>query len=91
MHAQLSSTASKETLSLMSMINDLERIGDHGEKVALLLARMLEEERSFTPAGLAGLQKMAEATDETLRYMRGLILERPGDLMREARRLEVTL
>jgi phosphate:Na+ symporter len=87
-HAQLSSTASKETLSLMSMINDLERIGDHGEKVALLLARMLEEDRSFTAAGLAALEEMAEATDENLRYMRGLILKRPEDLMTEARRLE---
>ncbi len=87
-HAQLSSTASKETLSLMSMINDLERIGDHGEKVSLLLARMLEEQRVFSDPGLAALKEMAEATDDTLQYMRGLILRRANNPMPEARRRE---
>jgi len=87
-HGQLSTQASNETLSLLSMINDLERIGDHGEKVALLLGRMLEERRAFTPEGQAGLRHMAEITDETLVYMRGLILERPADPMPEAGRLE---
>ena len=56
--------------------------------MALLLARMLDEQRSFSAAGLAALQKMAEDTDETLCYMRGLILKRPQDLMLEARTLE---
>src|SRR5690606_29121581 len=41
-HGHLSTAASHEALSLLSMINDLERIGDHGEKMANLFKRAAE-------------------------------------------------
>ncbi|HOI41474.1 MAG TPA: Na/Pi cotransporter family protein, partial [Elusimicrobiales bacterium] len=41
-HERLSNTASREVLSLMSMINDFEKMGDYGEKIANLLGRTRE-------------------------------------------------
>jgi phosphate:Na+ symporter len=78
---QLSTPMSKETLSLMSMINDLERIGDHGEKIALLLDKVSESGLEFTTDAAEELQHMARTTDENLRAMRSLILRRQRDPM----------
>jgi phosphate:Na+ symporter len=72
-HGQLSSAASRTALSLMSMINDLERIGDHGEKISVLLEKA-SEGAPFSDAAVRELQEMARTTAENLQAMRELIL-----------------
>lgn len=89
-HGPLSSAASKIALSLMSMINDLERIGDHGEKISILL----EKASAGTPlpaAAIQDLQKMAKLTEENLRAMRELILNPHPDPMPAADERESAL
>lgn len=74
-HGQLSTAASRSVLSLMSMINDLERIGDHGEKISYLLARVEDGSAKLSETDVQELLGMARLTDETLRAMRALILK----------------
>jgi phosphate:Na+ symporter len=90
-HEQLSSAASKETLSLMSMTNDLERIGDHGEKISMLLARVDEGKLDLTEEGRAELLEMAGATRDNLEAMRELILHRKPDPIPAAEQREERL
>jgi len=87
-HGQLSSAASKSALSLMSMINDLERIGDHGEKIAILLEKGGSNGSRFSESALADLLRMASLADGNLRAMRALILDPVDDPIPEARERE---
>lgn len=80
-HGQLSTAASRRALSLMSMINDLERIGDHGEKVAALIERLGETKNGLSDAATEELLEMARMTDANLRAMRELILHSEPDPM----------
>jgi phosphate:Na+ symporter len=65
----------------MSMINDLERIGDHGEKISLLLEKADAHSSSFSQNAIEELSEMALMTDENLRAMRELILHPEHDPM----------
>ncbi len=87
-HDQLSSEASREAISLLSMINDLERIGDHGEKVSQLLARMTEMNAEFTADELAELDEIVAVTRRNLTEMRKLVLHRDPNPMPAARARE---
>jgi phosphate:Na+ symporter len=75
-HGHLSTASSHEALSLLSMINDLERIGDHGAKVAILLRRLSESDTNFSDEAYKDLMQMATAATEVLRETRKLILHR---------------
>jgi phosphate:Na+ symporter len=90
-HGQLSSAASKTALSLMSMINDLERIGDNGEKISYILEKNSATHDRFPPEALDELSAMAKMTDENLRAMRALILEPEDDPLPAAREREDAL
>ena len=87
-HGQLSTPASRESLSLLSMINDLERIGDHGEKVARLLERADESELSFDSEALAELDQIIAVTRRNLSEMRKLVLNPERDPLPKARERE---
>jgi len=87
-HGQLSSEASKETLSLMSMINDFERIGDHGEKLALLMSRAQDDGIPISDEARGELIEISGTVDRLLRETRKLILERDADPMPAARQRE---
>ncbi len=76
-HGQLSSAATRQVLSMMSMINDLERIGDHGEKIAMLLGKLAESPAGFSEIALDEIREMAATTEANLEAMKGCIL-RPG-------------
>lgn len=87
-HSHLSSSAHKEVISLLSMINDLERIGDHGEKIAVLLERHENDPYTFSPAAMKELGAMTDKAKEILQATRALILRReeaplPAALKRE--------
>ncbi len=89
-HGQLSSSATRSALSLLSMINDLERIGDHGEKFALVLERQ-NGSITFSEEVLEELQEMAELTALNLQAMRRSILHPEGDPLIAARERENAL
>ncbi|MFH2204934.1 MAG: Na/Pi cotransporter family protein [Elusimicrobiota bacterium] len=78
-HSKLSTAANKEALSLLSMINDLERIGDHGEKLAILLERQEDSSYKINGQAMRDLKRMAEHTRRILNDTRALILERKED------------
>ena len=80
-HDHLSSSSNKKVLSLLSMINDLERIGDHGEKLVTLLSRSKEKNLKFSPEGLSDLSRMVDQTLKSIRPMKDVILTRNGDPM----------
>jgi phosphate:Na+ symporter len=72
-HGQLSSPATKRVLSMMSMINDLERIGDHGEKIAMLLEKLDQLPGSFSDIAAQEVREMAAEAELNLRAMTRLI------------------
>lgn len=90
-HAHLSTSANKETLSLLSMINDLERIGDHGEKIAILLQREADGSCKFTDDAMREIRIMADHTGKILDAMRALILNREADPLPKALEREQNL
>jgi phosphate:Na+ symporter len=75
-HGPLSTASSHEALSLLRMINELERVGDHGEKIARLLKRLHDGESNFSSQAYADLTHMADATEISITGMRKLILDR---------------
>ena len=83
-HGQLSSAATKQVLSLMSMINDLERIGDHGEKIAISFGKLAEAPEHFSEFALAEIEEMASAAEDNLRGMQDSILHPAADAMAKA-------
>ncbi|MDT8285522.1 MAG: Na/Pi cotransporter family protein [Elusimicrobiales bacterium] len=77
-HERLSNTTSREVLSLMSMINDFEKMGDYGEKIANLLGRTREPSFSMSADAYSDLRKISSYAREMLEETRAFILN-PGD------------
>jgi len=90
-HQHLSSAATKEALSLLSMINDLERIGDHGEKVAVLLQRESDGSLQFSNDARDELREISKAAHGVLSEMKKQILHRADDLLPRALEREEAL
>jgi len=90
-HGHLSSSSNKQVLSMFSMINDLERLGDHGEKIVGLLDRTKEKGLSFSAEGAKGLEQMADKTREIVTAMKGTILNVEQDSLEKAREREKDL
>lgn len=80
-HERLSSTASREVLSLMSMINDFEKMGDYGEKIANLLGRTQEPSFAMSADAYADLRKISAAAREMLEETRSFILKPEEGMM----------
>jgi phosphate:Na+ symporter len=87
-HERLSHDANRRVLSLLSMINDLERIGDHGEKIGKLLQRESEGAYSFSKTAHKELNRMLDQAEEVLKGMRKQILHPDKDPLSHARERE---
>lgn len=87
-HTQLSTATNSEVLSLLSMINDLERIGDHGEKLSILMEHLRDRDYGFSPDAVRELEEMCTKTISVVRSMRSAILVKDGDPMPSARENE---
>ena len=87
-HERLSNKTSREVLSLMSMINDFEKMGDYGEKIANLLGRTREPGLALTKEAYADLIKIASHARGMLEETRGFILKPEGDIMARIWELE---
>src|SRR5690606_21630746 len=86
-----STSSSHEALSLLRMINDLERIGDHGEKVAVLLKRLADGNTNLTDDAYDDILRMREHTEVVLAEMRKLILKRNPKALEAATEREQAL
>ncbi|MFT4569344.1 MAG: phosphate:Na+ symporter [Hyphomicrobiaceae bacterium] len=87
-HGQLSTAATRQVLSLMSMINDLERIGDHGEKVAMLLGKLTQAPTGFSDEAMDEVREIAETAEANLAAMKKTILTPGRDPMPEGKERE---
>lgn len=87
-HERLSHSANKRVLSLLSMIDDLEGIGDQGEKIAKLLRRETEGDYNFSSKAYEDLRRMTDLAEEVVRIMRKQILHREADPLAGARERE---
>lgn len=65
----ISKETSESIGSLMLMVNDLERVGDHCENLWQLGMRKMEGNISFSNIGENEISNMAEKTKEFLRYI----------------------
>ncbi|MDQ7774017.1 MAG: Na/Pi cotransporter family protein [Elusimicrobiales bacterium] len=80
-HERLSNTTSREVLSLLSMINDFEKMGDYGEKIANLLGRTREPGFAMSADAYADLRKISAAAREMLEETRSFILKPEEGMM----------
>lgn len=71
----LSSDASEEVLQLLDIANDLERMGDHSEKIVKLLKRSRGDASPMSPQAIAELDKMAQACVVIAEGMHASILD----------------
>lgn len=90
-HGPLSTASSHEALALLGMINDLERIGDHGEKIVRMLRRLHEGPANFSDPAAQDVIEMAKQTGTNLREMRKLILRRDKGALKSGLDREMAL
>ncbi len=87
-HERLSNQTSREVLSLLSMINDFEKMGDYGEKAANLLGRTREPSFALSRESFADLLKISTFAQQMLEETRSYILKPEGDIMAAIWKLE---
>ncbi len=80
---QLSNTTSVRVASLMSIINDLERIGDVIFQMSKDIGGKIEDELAFTGEQIKGVYKMSDAID-------GAFLEMNINLKKDYRQVTIT-
>ncbi len=90
-HGHLSTPANRHVLSMLSMVNDLERIGDHGEKVSNLLKREMDGRYKFSKDAWKELETIAEEAHGVLKSMKKLILHPEDDPLPKALEREEAL
>lgn len=67
---------SRDIASMMHMVNDLERIGDHCENLWRLTLRKIDKKVSFTEIGSREIEEMAFKTKDFLEYVVNAMDER---------------
>jgi len=82
---------SKEIFSLLYMVSNLERIGDHCESIAKHCKRKKEFSLVFSEAGLKELSVMYRHTLTYLKTIIDAIQDTPSDLMDRVKRYETRL
>ncbi|MBN1636872.1 MAG: Na/Pi cotransporter family protein [Deltaproteobacteria bacterium] len=79
---------SKEIFSMLYMVSNLERIGDHCESLAKLCKRRNEYSLIFSDAGKKELNEIFHHTLEYLKIIIQAIKDTPSDLIEQVRRYE---
>lgn len=79
----LSDTASKRVRAMLSITNDMERIGDIYYQLSMTIQRKDEEKIWFTPEQRNGILEMIELVDEAFKVMQ-------GHLDREYEKIDIT-
>lgn len=87
-NSELSSHQVMEVTGLFHTINDIERIGDHAENIAELLDSYLDDELTFSDAAMSELDKIFNATIESLEASISSRSEYDSKLVRKVQQLE---
>lgn len=78
----------KEISSLMRMTNNIERIGDSIENIAIMTENIIEEDTIFTPQAVEDIDKISNHVITFLQYVTQGIQHKPDDFMKQAQILE---
>lgn len=79
---------SREVTSLMYMVNNIERIGDHSENLIKLIERRLDGKVMFSEQAVAELEDISGKTMEFLQLVLAGLKQGDAQVMNEAKRLE---
>jgi phosphate:Na+ symporter len=79
---------SKEIASMMNMINDLERVGDHCENLWTLNQRKLDQRITFSDVAINGIAKISQLTSGFLTTIITALNQKDKEVFDEAQRLE---
>ncbi len=82
---------SKEVFSMIYMVSNLEKIGDHIEALAKLCNRRNDYNLEFSPEGVRDLHEIYEHTQKYLSTIIDAVRHTPSELMSEVRRYESSL
>jgi len=80
--------SSKEVASMMHMVNDLERVGDHCENLWLLSQRKLEQKITFSEIAMNEIAEISEITRNFLARIVRALEEKDVGVYDEAHELE---
>ena len=83
--------ASKEIASMMNMINDLERVGDHCENLWNLNQRKLAQRITFSEIAMNEITDISELTSSFLATVVAALMQKNTEVYDEAHRLEVAI
>ena len=79
---------SREVNSMMYMVNNIERIGDHSENLVKLIERRLGSKVVFSDQAMEEIEDISGKTMEFLRLVVDGLKQGDGQIMTEAKRLE---
>jgi phosphate:Na+ symporter len=80
--------ASREIASMMHMVNDLERIGDHCENLWNLCRRKMEQKITFSDVAMRELAEISDLTKNFLAITIAALEKKDKEILSEAKRLE---
>lgn len=80
--------SSREVASMMNMVNDLERVGDHCENLWTLNQRKLDQKITFSDIAMNEISEISELTREFLATIIQALEEKNTGIFDEAHRLE---
>ncbi len=80
--------SSKEVASMMHMVNDLERVGDHCENLWHLCQRKMNQKISFSDIAMAEISEISDATKTFLARIIKALEEKDTGVFDEAHKLE---
>ena len=78
----------KELSGMMRMTNNIERIGDSVENIALIFEDMIEDNISFSDNALEDINTISRQAVTFLIFVKGAIQRKPNDFWRDAQILE---
>ena len=80
--------SSKEVASMMNMVNDLERVGDHCENLWTLNQRKLDQKITFSDIAMNEISEISKLTREFLATIIQALEDKNTGIFDEAHRLE---
>ncbi len=87
----LTTEFSRKVTSLMYMVNNIERIGDHSENLVKLVERRVDGKVMFSDQAMEELDDISAKTMEFLQLVLAGLKEGDGQIMTEAKRLESSI
>lgn len=86
--SKVTETEAKEISSLMRMVNNVERIGDSVENIALMIEDIIENDIRFSPDAIEDVNKISDRSIEFLHFVTESMTVKPDKFMKHAQILE---